>query len=76
MNFEIDLKRVLLSYNTVFVAVSRNFLNKVVITFVPLPLQFPEASPITQLLLLLLLLIPSIFENYSWSRPWCGESLT
>ena len=60
-NSEIDLKRVLLSFNTVLVAVSRNFLNTVVITFVLLPLQFPEASQITLLLLLPLLLNPGFF---------------
>ena len=36
MNSEIDMKRVLLSYNIVFAAVSRSFLNTVVITLVPL----------------------------------------
>ena len=44
-------------------------------TFVPLPLQFPATSQITLLLLLLLLPIPGNFENYSWSCPWCIESL-
>ena len=46
-------------------------LTPVVITLVPLPLLFLDASQIT----LLLLLIPGTFETYSWSWPWCGESL-
>ena len=75
MNSEIDLKWFLLSHNIVFTTVSSNLFNTVVITLVPLPLQFPEASQITLLLLLLLLLIPSIFENYSWSWPGRRESL-
>ena len=58
MNLESDLNWVLLSFITVLAAVSRNFLNMVVITFVPLQLQFPATSLI---ILLLLLPIPSIF---------------
>ena len=60
MNSEIDLKRVVFFYNIVFAAVSRNSFNIVVITFVPVPLQFPTTPQIT-LLLLLLLLMPGIF---------------
>ena len=74
MNSVIDFKRVHPSYNTVLVAFSRNFLDTVVFTFAPLPLQFPTNSQIT-LLLLLLLLVRGIFENYSWSWPLCGKSL-
>ena len=53
LNLEIYLKRMILSDNTVLI--SRNFLNTVAITFVPPPLQFPEASHVTLLLLMLLL---------------------
>ena len=70
MKSEIDLKRVVFIYNTVFAAVSRNSFNIVV---VPVPLQSPATPQITLLLLLLLLLLlmPGTFENNTRGRSWC-----
>ena len=72
MKSEIDLRRVVFIYNTVF-AVSRNSFKIVVITFVPVPLQSPATPQITLvlLLLLLLLLMPDTFENNTRCRSWC-----
>ena len=40
MNSEINLKRVVFFYDIVFPAVSRDSFNIVVVTFVPVPVQF------------------------------------
>ena len=55
MNSEIDVKRVVFFHHIVFAAVSRNSLNIVVVTVMPVPLQFPATPQIIPLLLLLLM---------------------